>query len=168
MPQEAPLTLETVTLKLSDFGLDPIAGLQPEIEFQPSEPGVGTGGKLLATAPIRVTPDSSGNGTVQLHTTDDLLPVGVHYKIVIRWLDAKGKFVRADNPNWKLQVPTGGGAIADLARLPFGFGITITSPTQPPIWVGLGASWLQMDPSDPNNPNNPANTGDYYELEDVR
>ncbi|MFJ4026017.1 hypothetical protein ACIPWF_00825 [Paenarthrobacter sp. NPDC089989] len=161
------MPLETVTFKLSDFGLEPIAGLQPEIEFQPSDPGLGTGGKLMATAPIRAVPDSNGNGTLQLHTTDDILPAGVHYKIVIRWLDGKGKFIRADNPNWKLQVPAGGGAIADLARLPLGPALVITSPTPPALWVGLAAMWLQMDPSDPDNPDNPANTGDLYELRNV-
>jgi hypothetical protein len=162
------LALETVTLKLSDFGLQPLNGLQPEIEFRPNDAAVGLGGKLMATAPIYVTPDSSGNATVQLHTTDDLLPSNAYYNIVIHWLDAKGKRVKADNPNWKLQVPAGGGAIADLIRLPLGAGIVIYSPTAPPLWSGLlGATWFQLDPNDANNPSNPANTGDIYQVRDI-
>ena len=162
------MATEPVTYKLSDFGLTPIAGLQPEVEFQPNEPAVASGGRLLATAPIYSTPDAGGEGTVNLHTTDDLLPSSAHYKIVIHWLDSKGKRVRADNPNWKLQVPAGGGAIADLIRLPLGVGIVIYSPTEPPIWAGLlGAIWFQLDPNDANNPSNPANTGDIYQVRDV-
>lgn len=157
----------TVTGTLSDFGLQPIAGLYPEIEFTPSGPAVASGGRLLITQPIRTTPTSGGAFTVNLQTTDELVPVGTYYKISVRWLNDEGEFVRADSPNWKLNVPSGGGGIADLIRFPFGPVLSITSPTPPPLWVGLGASWLQMDPSDPNNPNNPANTGDYYELEDV-
>ncbi|QSZ49418.1 hypothetical protein [Arthrobacter sp. D5-1] len=158
----------TVSGKLSDFELEPIAGLSPEIEFLPSEPAVGNGGRLLATKAIRVPPEANGDFTVQLHTTDDLLPSNVYYQIVIRWLDGNGRFIKADNPNWKLQVPAGGGAIADLIRLPLGTGIVIYSPTEPPIWAGLlGAIWFQLDPNDANNPSNPANTGDIYQVRDA-
>jgi hypothetical protein len=161
------MTTAVISGTLSDFGLAPIADLYPEIEFRPSGPAAGSAGRLLVTEPVRVTPDSVGAFSTAVQVTDELLPVGVHYKLVVRWLDSAGKFVRADHPEWKLFVPAGGGAIADLMRFPFGPGLTITSPTPPPLWVGLAASWLQMDPDDPDNPLNPANTGDYYELEDV-
>ena len=156
-----------VTGKLSDSGLDSIAGLQPEIIFELSSPAVGSGGVLIATEPVRVTPDSAGNYATNLAVNDELLPVGTYYKMHVEWQDTVGNRSRADDPEWKLKVPPGGGAIADLIRLPLGSGITITSPTEPPLWVGVAASWLQMDPDDPDNPLNPANTGDYYELEDV-
>lgn len=159
--------MAVVTGTLTDFGLDPIAGLYPEIEFRPSSPAVGSGGKLMATKPLRFTPTVAGAFTAFLQPTDDLLPVGVHYKMSVRWLDAEKNFVKADNPDWKLFVPAAGGAIADLIRLPFGPALSITSPVAPPLWVGFGASWLQLDPSDPDNPDNPANTGDYYELENI-
>ena len=155
-----------VTGTLSDFGLQPIADQYPEIEFIPSGPAVASGGRLLITEPVSVKPASNGSFTVNLQTTDELVPVGTYYKMSVRWLDGE-EYIRADSPNWKLGVPSGGGAIADLIRFPFGPALSITSPTPPPIWLGLGASWLQMDTSDPNNPLNPANTGDYYELEDV-
>jgi len=156
-----------VTGTLSDFGLQPIAGLYPEIEFMPSGPAVASGGRLLITEPVRTTPSSGGAFTVNLQESDDLVPVGMFYKMSVKWLDAAGNYVRVDSPDWKIRVPTGGGPIADLIQLPFGAALVVTSPTAPPLWLGLAAKWLQMDPNDPNNPTNPANTGDLYEVRDV-
>lgn len=161
------MSTAVVSGTLSDFGLDPIAGLYPEIEFRPSGPAAGSAGRLLVSEPVRATPASDGTFTVNLQTTDDLLPVGVHYKIEIRWLDSAGKYIKADSPDWKLKVPSGGGSIADLLKLPIGSGFVIYSPTAPPTWVGILATWFQLDPDDPNNPSNPANTGDIFELRDV-
>ena len=156
-----------VTGKLSDFGLQPVAGLYPEIEFVASGPAVASGGRLLITEPVRTTPTSDGDFTVNLQTSDDVVPLGTHYTMNVKWLDSAGNYVRVDSPNWKMRVPTGGGAIADLIQLPFGAALVVTSPTAPPLWLGLAAKWLQMDPNDPNNPTNPANTGDLYEVRDV-
>lgn len=157
--------MAAVTGTLKTFGMESLTGKQPMIVFEANKPAMGSGGELFATDPIKVTPASDGAFSARLQPTENLTSDGVHYKMWIEYLDSANNYVRVDNPDWTLRVPTAGGSLGDLLQLPkLNSALVITSPTRPAVWLGLGAMWLQMDPNDPNNPNNPANTGDLYEL----
>jgi hypothetical protein len=156
--------MATVTGKLLDFGLASINGLNPVITFRANKPATTTTGSFLATNPITVTPASDGTFSVSLSTTDDLVTGDVYYTISADWRAPDLNYMRADYPDWKVYVPSGGGNIADLIKQPVNRSIVITSPTNPGPNYGPGAYWLQLDPNDPNNPANPGNTGDLYEM----
>lgn len=157
--------MAAVTGTLKTFGLQTLASKQPVIVFEANKPGMGPGGELFATDPVRVTPESDGSFSARLQPTENLTTTGVHYQMSIEYLDAASNYVRVDNPDWKLRVPAAGGALSDLFAFPkVNSALVITSPTAPALWLGIGAMWLQMDPNDPNNPDNPANTGDLHEL----
>jgi hypothetical protein len=155
---------ETVTGKLLDFGLSSINGLDPVLIFQANKPAVTSTGSFLVTDPIEVTPTSGGNVTVDLSSTDDLVTADVYYTLSAEWRAPDLNFTRADFPDWKLYVPSGGGNLADLIKQPTNRSMVIKSPTNPGNNFGNGTLWLQIDPADPNNPLNPGNTGDLYEM----
>jgi hypothetical protein len=152
------------TGKLLNFGLANINGLNPVLTFQANKPAITTTGSYLATDPITVTPSSDGTFTVSLSTTDDLVTDDVYYTISAKWQAPDLNYIRADFPEWRLYVPSGGGNIADLIKQPTNRSMVIKSPTNPGNNFGNGALWLQIDPADPNNPTNPGNTGDLYEM----
>ena len=121
-----------------------------------------------STDPVKVTPTADGSFNARLQPTESLTADGVHYKMWIEYLDSANNYVRVDNPDWTLRVPTAGGPLSDLLQLPnISSALVITAPTAPVTWLGLGAKWLQLDPNDPNNAENPANTGDLHELRNV-
>lgn len=160
--------MAAVTGTLKTFGLESLAGKQPVIVFEANKAATGPGGELFATDPVRVPPASDGAFTARLQPTENLITDGVHYRMWIEYLDAANNYVRVDNPDWQLRVPSAGGTLGDLLKLPrVSSGLVITSPTPPPIWLGLGAMWLQADPNDIDNPLNPGNTGDLHELRNV-
>lgn len=157
--------MAAVTGSLRNFGLANIAHLNPEIAFIPNKPATGTGGKIFATEPIKVTPNPiDSTFSVALEPTETLLTADVWYEVQVRWFDPAGNYVKADFPDWKIFVPTAGGVFGDLVGQKLNPSFVITSPVAPPEIYGLAAMWLQLDPADPNNPTNPANTGDLYEL----
>lgn len=160
--------MAAVTGTLKTFGLETLNGKRPVVVFEANKPAVAPGGELFATDPIKVTPSADGAFSARLQPTENLTTDDVHYKMFIEYLDAANNYVRVDNPDWTLRVPTAGGTLTDLLQLPrVNSALVITSPTPPAVWLGLGAMWLQMDPNDPNNPDNPANTGNLHELRDV-
>lgn len=157
--------MAAVTGTLKTFGMASLAGKQPLIVFEANKAATAPDGELFATDPIRVTPAADGTFSARLQPTEGLITEGVHYKMWIEYLDDANNYVRVDNPDWSLHVPSAGGVLGDLLSLPkVSAGLVITSPTPPPIWLGLGAMWLQADPNDIDNPLNPANTGDLHEL----
>lgn len=160
--------MAVVTGTLKTFGLESLAGKQPVIVFEANKAATGPGGELFATDPVRVPPANDGAFTARLQATENLITDGVHYNMWIEYLDPANNYVRVDNPDWQLRVPTAGGALGDLLKVPkINSALVITSPSPPALWLGLGAMWLQMDPNDPNNPENPANTGFLHELRNV-
>lgn len=160
--------MAVVTGTLKTFGLESLAGKQPLIVFEANKPATGTGGELFATDPVKVTPATDGTFTARLQPTENLITPGVVYQMSIEYLDSANNYVRVDNPDWQLRVPAAGGTLGDLLTLPeVSSALVITSPTAPPLWLGLGAMWLQADPEDIDNPLNPANTGDLYKLRNV-
>lgn len=148
-----------VTGTLSDFGLEPMTSLEPEIIFRPSDVGV-VSGRLLATKPIRVRPFTSGYFQVELTSTDYVEPAS-WYTVEIRWLDFEGGYAAVDFVDWKLFVPQEGGAIGDLLESPVNPAMVYVSLTPPTAGsLPRGTWWLE---SNPDNIDDPANTGILYE-----
>jgi hypothetical protein len=156
--------MTTVTGKLLDFGLSSINGLNPVLIFQANKPAVTSAGTFLVTDPLEVTPASDGTFTATLSTTDDLVTDDVYYTMCAEWRAPDLNYMRADFPDWKLYVPSGGGNLADLIKQPANRSMVIKSPVNPGNNFGPGTTWLQIDPADPDNPANPGNTGDLYEM----
>jgi hypothetical protein len=156
--------MTTVTGKLLDAGLASINGLNPVLIFQVNKPAITDSGTFIVTDPIEVTPASDGTFSVNLSNTDTLLTNDVYYTMSAEWRAPDLNYARADYPDWKVYVPTGGGNLADLIKQPANRSMVIKSPTNPGPYFGKGAMWLQIDPADPDNPLNPGNTGDLYEM----
>lgn len=75
--------MPTVSGTLSDIGLAPLTGLKPELRFTPSSPAVDREGRVFASKPVEVTPNSAGAFTVTLAPTSGLLPVGTHWRVQV-------------------------------------------------------------------------------------
>lgn len=147
-----------VTLTLSDVGGGHLVGKYPEIIFTLNKAN-SKAGKMHPTEPAVVSPPDSGVATVNLETTTDMLD-HAWYTVSIRWQVAEDEYVRQDFPDWKLQVPVGGGSFSDLfgrppenTRMVY---VSLTAPENPRPFT----LWLKDDPNDPTNP---LNTGDLYE-----
>lgn len=140
--------MPVVTGVLSDFGLATLAAFNPEIVFTPSGPAI-SATRLLATKPIKVTPDPDGSFSLTLAPTNSMHPV-TWYTISVQWLDSAGGYIGIDFPDWQLFIDNAGGNIIDLLNIP-------ANPAQ--VWVSTTA---------PDNPTpglwwlNPT-TGDLYE-----
>lgn len=157
------MTTAPVVGNVTDVGGTHLNGKYPEIHFTLNKPNT-KGGKVHPTQPLTVVPDpTTGAFTANLESTTDMLDQA-WYTVSIQWLDAAGNYVRADFPDWALQVPTAGGSFSDL------FGRPPTNTRM--VWVSLTAPtedqrdlftmWLQKDPADDANP---LNTGFLYEWE---
>ena len=151
-----------VTLTLTDVGGGHLVGKYPQIIFTLNRPN-SKAGKMHPTEPVVVSPPDSGVATVNLESTIDMLD-DAWYTVSIQWLDAGGNYVKADYPEWALQVPSGGGSFSDLFGKPpqntqmiF---VSLSPPENPRKWT----YWLQDDPTDTANP---LNTGDLYQWRNV-
>ena len=139
-----------------------LAGRNPEIHFTLNAPQA-KAGKMFPTQPHTVVPASDGSFTANLESTTDMQDLA-WYTVSIQWLDAGGNYVKADFPDWQLQVPTSGGEFSNLFRKPPKntrmVYVSLTPPDNPTPYT----LWLNDDPTDPDNP---LNTGDLYEWRNV-
>lgn len=135
---------------------------QGELKFYLAEPGVHASiieGEVNPTAFIRTIPDSTGNFSADLRSTDTMLNDNF-YRMRIEWLE--DGLPPMDFPNWEIRVPFGTGPykLSDL--------ITIGSPGVGPgganaklWWVSLDPPprmnyvWLYLDPDDPDRETGP-------------
>jgi len=117
-----------VTGTLTDFGLKPLADQQPQLVFTPQEAST-KNGRLLATAPVLVTPQPSGYFEVDLVATAGLVPE-TWYELTILWLTPGGGF---DHPRWRITVPAAGGQIGTLLSAPAGSGAVFIGSSPPPM-----------------------------------
>jgi len=150
--------MPNVTGNLTDVGGGHLVGKYPEIHFTLNAPNT-KGGVVLPTQPLTVQPASDGSFTAPLQSTTDMADEA-YYTVSIQWLDSAGNYVKADFPDWALQVPTVGGVFADMfgkppknARIVY---VSLTPPSNPNRYN----LWLKDDPTDPANP---LNTGNLYE-----
>jgi len=154
--------MPNVTGNLTDVGGGHLVGKYPEIHFTLNAPN-SKAGVMLPTQPLTVQPASDGSFTAALQSTTDMQD-DAWYTLSIQWLDSAGNYVKADFPDWTLQVPTGGGSFSDLfgkppknQRMVY---VSLTPPDNPQPFT----LWLKQDPTDPNNP---LNTGELYEWRNV-
>ncbi|GAA3289250.1 hypothetical protein ACFFON_15500 [Arthrobacter citreus] len=158
----------TLTGSLRTFGGTNFNHLDPVIIFRPDSAHLNQN-NIFSGPDIRVTPAPDSTFTVDLERTDVMLDADAHYKVLIEWRNPgvtgdTGSGVAQHDTGWQVSVPNGnGGPIGDFARPPRpNFQMVIVSLTSPPKIYGLGAMWLQSDPSDSNNP---ANTGILHQLD---
>lgn len=154
--------MPNVTGNLTDVGGGHLVGKYPEIHFTLNAPNA-KAGVMLPTQPLTVAPAADGSFTAPLQSTVDMHD-DAWYNVSIQWLDSGGNYVRADFPDWNLQVPTGGGSFSDLfGRPPKNTAmiyVSLVAPTNPRKWT----YWLESDPADPANP---LNTGNLYQWKQV-
>ncbi|MCP1414415.1 hypothetical protein [Paenarthrobacter sp. A20] len=134
-----------------------LSGRNLEVHFTLNAPQAKSG-KIFPTQPLTVAPASDGSFTANLESTTDMMD-DAWYTVSIQWLDSGGNYVKADFPDWQLNVPTGGGSFSDLFGRPpkntLMFYVSLTAPVNPP----KNSAWLKDDPT---NPENPLNTGELY------
>lgn len=127
-----------VTFKITDLtGSALPTGTLPEATFTPSEPEITIDGTVISTYPVKFKPDSAGNVTANLLTTDGVAEHGFHYKLQVRWSNPAGYqtagFTTVDFPDWKIRVPPAGGNLADLIDRPH------LPARDEALWVGPSA-----------------------------
>lgn len=140
-----------------------LAGRSPELIFTLNAPN-SKAGLLLPTEPVVVPPEpTTGLWTANLETTTDMQDLA-WYTLAIRWLDGTGRFIRADYPEWALQVPISGGQFSDLLFHPPTNKRMVFVELAPPPEHQLQpfTLWLHRDPDDDANP---LNTSRLYEWE---
>jgi hypothetical protein len=140
--------MPNVTGNLTDIGGGHLVGKIPEIHFTLNAPNSKTG-VMLPTEPVTVQPASDGTFTAPLQSTTDMLD-DAWYTVSIQWLDAGGNYVKADFPDWALQVPTAGGVFSNLFGKPPAnqrmVYVSLTAPTDPKPFT----LWLRQDPTNPD------------------
>lgn len=154
--------MPNVTGNLTDVGGGHLVGKIPEIHFTLNAPN-SKAGVMLPTEPVTVQPASDGSFTAALQSTTDMLD-DAWYTLSIQWLDSAGNYVKADFPDWALQVPTNGGIFSDLfgkppknTRMVY---VSLVAPADPRPFT----MWLEQNPA---NDADPLNTGKLYEWRQV-
>lgn len=137
-------------------------GKIPELHFTLNSPNA-KAGKVIPTEPLTVQPATDGSFTANLESTTDMVD-DAWYTVSIQWLDAGGNYVKADFPDWQLQVPTAGGSFSNLfgkppknTRMVY---VSLTPPDNPRPFT----LWLKANPA---NEFDPLNTWDLYEWRNV-
>ena len=150
--------MPNVTGTVTEVGGGHLNGKIPEIHFTLNAPNR-KNGILVPTQPLTVQPDTNGDWTANLQQTTNMHDLA-WYTISIQWLDAGGNYVRADFPDWALQIPADGGAFSELISKPPTNTQMVWVSLTPPTNKQLFTKWLEQDPE---NPSNPLNTGKLYE-----
>lgn len=146
--------MPNVTGTLTDVGGGHLVGKYPEIHFTLNAPNA-KAGVMLPTQPLTVQPEADGSFTAPLQSTTDMQD-DAWYTLSIQWLDSAGNYVKADFPDWALQVPTGSGTFS-FSNL---FGkppknqrmvyVSLTPPDDPRPFT----LWLKANPADDLDPQN--------------
>lgn len=146
--------MAVITGTLLDFSLDALAPYSPRLIFAGSQPAT-AGDRLLSTKPFGVRVEADGSFSVDVQPTDVVTPAA-YYTIRIEWLDSAGGFVGVDFVDWRLYVPSEGGAVGDLLEAPSNPGMVWVGLTPPPDPITPGTWWLHANP---NNLYDSQNTG---------
>lgn len=127
--------------QLTDFGFDPLTGNKPRIFFQHKTPGVSQS-NILTTKPVEAVPTAGGFFELELAASAAVAPAGF-YEITIRWTDASGNTWTEVLP-WRLHVPSEGGSLADMLRVPQNPALTWTG-AEPPRDPSPGMWWQKLN-----------------------
>jgi hypothetical protein len=138
--------MPTFTGNLKTIGIDPRAGLMPELVFTIQGAGVNRANGITAGS-VRVTPASDGSFSVTLETTVGMVPRR-QVKLTGGWLGEDAFF---ELPPF--DVPDVNGTISDLIQAVVGNDLVWSSPTAVDSGVYAG---FQLNTS----------TGDLYERQD--
>lgn len=138
--------MPTITGTLSDIGLAPLTGLSPELRFTPSSSAVDGNGRVFASEPVTVSPNSAGAFSVELASTLNLVPKGTHWLLSLHWrggtADGEG-FPATDFPPLKVFVGTDDVSIADaVAGDPKLWASLFHVGTEPPAKPVSGLIWI--------------------------
>lgn len=98
------------------LGMQAVPGLR--LRFTLSEPVI-TGNTLIVTKTVEVACDVQGGFRADLWPTDNMSP-GAYVKLQVVWPDADIDFIGLDAPQWVINIPTGGGNLADLIPVRLG------------------------------------------------
>ena len=154
--------MPAVTGNLTDVGGGHLVGKIPEIHFYLNAPNTKPG-VVLPTEKLTVQAAADGSFTANLQATTDMMD-DAYYTVSIQWLDGAGNYVKADFPDWQLQVPSGGGSFTNLfgkppknQRMVY---VSLTPPDNPRPFT----LWLKANPA---NDLDPANTWDLSEWRSV-
>lgn len=145
--------MPTVTGKLADVGLEPLAGFSPVLQFAPSEPAADSTGRIFASKPVEVTPASNGSFSVTLASTDGIIPARAHWVMSIGFRNPDGYmsgsgYFSKDFPDWPIRVPAAGGVLADLIDLPAAPDMVWVDITPPPEGRGY-LFWIDISGATP-------------------
>lgn len=111
----------TVTGNVRDLQFVGLNDRSPELVFEIDEQLVTQGaGNLLVAEPAKVTPASSGAFSIDLQESLGTNPY-IPYKVTVRWI-SQGMPREASSDSWRVVVPRGGGAIANM--------IAVVTPSQ--------------------------------------
>lgn len=128
--------MATVTFKLTDFGLQPLAAYQPVMLFTADEPAVTIDGGVLSTRPVSAIPAADGSGTVDLAASIDTTPE-TKYSLRVEWLDETAGLPGMDVLKG-LVVPPGTNSITDLTSIPVSrWWVELPDPNNPSMPLGL-------------------------------
>lgn len=94
---------------LTDCGLGALADRELTLSFRLEQPASTSGGGLLATRPVVVTPDSQGGFSVTLVPSTSIVGGGGKYVLAASWLSDSGTYSRADF--FRFTAMRGGGTI---------------------------------------------------------
>lgn len=131
---------------LTDFGLDPLTINSPVLYFRASSTGIAGLNILSKRKAVEAVPAANGFFEVDLVATAAVAPADTHYMIEIRYRDSNGMVVSESLP-WKLFVPSEGGALGDLLRVPANPALVFTG-TEPPELATAGLWWLDPETGD--------------------
>lgn len=131
-----------ITGRLTDFGLDALAGLNPSVVFRHNTPGV-AGVSLLTTRPVETVTAYNGYFEAELVASARISPAG-YYTISIEWSEPPSRKRHREVFPGKLYVPAEGGVLADCLRVPANPGL-VYSGEEPPANPSPGSWWLDTD-----------------------
>lgn len=146
-----------VTGSIRNAAMSATALGQPRVVFYFPDPQLNmilAPGRVTPTDPVYVSPDSEGQFSVNLISTNDMLSPTAHYKMRIEWI-SKGLVEHVmDFPDWEIRVPSAGGSLDDLTTGALGswwnqrlIWVSLTAPRHP----RRGMMWLLSDPNNPDN-----------------
>lgn len=138
--------MPTVTGTLSDIGLAPLAGASPLLRFTPSASAVDGSGRVFASKPVEVSPNSAGAFSVSLASTLNLLPHGTHWRLEVSFrhstADGAG-YTLSDFPALQVHVGTSDTSISDaVAGDPTAWASLLHVGVEPPAVPRAGLLWI--------------------------
>lgn len=106
----------TVTGNVRDLQFVGLNDRSPELVFEIDEQLVTQGaGNLLVAEPAKVIPAANGAFSIELQESLGTNPY-IPYKVTVRWI-SQGMTREVSSESWRIVVPRGGGAIADMVAV---------------------------------------------------